>query len=135
MSRFSTSGIDELMSEIEKLDLNDEEMDGLLFAGAEEIEEAWKDSATEHDLIDTGDMIESTGHTKPKSVDGAREVDIYPLGKDRKGVRNAEKAFINHYGTSKIKATHFVDEAEENAADNVQQAMGNEYDRLVEKKG
>ena len=48
----------------------------------------------------------------PKTDGGVKYIDIYPQGKDRKGVRNAEKAFLLHYGTSKIKPTRWVDEAE-----------------------
>ena len=44
-------------------------------------------------------------------------------GKDEKGVRNAEKAFIAHYGKSGQLGTHFIDEAEANAKAKVAVAM------------
>lgn len=136
MARFDTSGLDDLIKDIGNLDLTDEETDEVLLAGAEEVKKAWCVQATAHGLKDTGDMIESIGYAKkPKSVGGVKQIDIYPQGKDRKGVRNAEKAFINNYGTSRIKATHFVDDADEMAGDLVQQAMENKYNKLLDKKG
>jgi hypothetical protein len=35
----------------------------------------------------------------------------------------AEIAFVLHYGTSKIQADHFVDDAEDRARDAAEQAM------------
>lgn len=136
MARFDTSGFDDLIKDIEMLDLTDEETDEVLLAGAEEVKKAWCVQAAVHGLKHTGDMIESIGYAKkPKTVGGVRQIDIYPQGKDRKGVRNAEKAFILHYGSSRIRATHFVDDADEMAGELVQRAMEKEYDKLLEKKG
>ena len=61
----------------------------------------------------------------PVQTDGndVKYIYVSPQGKDHKGVRNAEKAFINHYGTSKIKATHFVDDAETEASEKAVDAM------------
>lgn len=59
----------------------------------------------------TGDMAESVGIRFVKKK-GMRCAEIYPLGKDRHGVRNAEKAFILHYGRSNMKGDRFVDEAD-----------------------
>ena len=61
-------------------------------------------------------MIESIDAPGPVMDFGtALGKDIYPTGKDRKGVRNAEKAFILHYGRNgwqRIAATYWVDDAD-----------------------
>jgi hypothetical protein len=45
-------------------------------------------------------MYNSIGFGRaPRTVGDVRSIDIYPQGKDRKGVRNAEKASILHYGS------------------------------------
>ena len=48
---------------------------------------------------------------------------IYPHGRDRRKQSNAEKAFVLHYGTSRIHGDHFVDDAEQRAGDAAEQAM------------
>lgn len=81
-------------------------------------------------------MIESIGFPKkPKLVGDVRMIDIYPQGKDRKGVRNAEKAFILHYGTSKIAATHWVTDADRICDTTVVPAMQREFDKILEERG
>lgn len=87
----------------------------MLIAAAEKTKSAWRIAIERHGLIDTGDMLESVGYRAPSA--NASSVEIYPQGTDRKGVRNAEKAFILHYGTSDKKhpATRFVDDAYKDA--------------------
>jgi hypothetical protein len=138
MARFDTSGIDDLIHDIENLNLTPDEQNEILMDGAEQVKKAWKFAAAAHELKDTGDMINSIGYAgKPKDVGGVKSVDIYPQGKDRKGVRNAEKAFILHYGSSKIEATHFVDDADAlcESEFSVQEAMEDKFDEICEKKG
>lgn len=112
MARFETKGLDDLIAALEKdKAIADKAAPEMLAAGGAIIVKGWKDAITKHDLIDTGDMIKSVAPTITVT-DHVKKAEIYPQGKDRKGVRNAEKAFVNHYGTSTRKATHFVDDAE-----------------------
>ncbi len=136
MARFDTSGIDDIVEEMRRMgELTGETADAMLLAGAEEVKKAWQTSAEIHGLRDTGAMIESIGYSRtPKTIDGIRQIDIYPQGKDRKGIRNAEKAFLNHYGTSRITATHWVDDADEMSAEPVQNAMEREFEKLIGKE-
>lgn len=133
MARFDTSGIDDLIKEIDRLgDAGKEVGDEMLLAGAEEVKLSWQISAGMHGHKDTGDMVGSIGFPlKPKDVGGIRYIDIYPQGKDRKGVRNAEKAFILHYGSSSIPSSHWVDDADEEAGPRVQDAMEKVYDKFL----
>lgn len=125
MARFETRGFDELLAEMKRLgELSGEVADRMLLAGAEEVKEAWKTSAKKHGHRDTGDMIDSIDYPrKPKDAGGVRSVDIYPQGKDRKGVRNAEKAFVLNYGTKKNPGSHWVDDADAASGEPVMAAM------------
>jgi hypothetical protein len=155
MARFDTTGFDDVINGMIKLGEGiGETADKMLLAGAQEVKASWKKTAEKHKFRDTGDMINSIGYArKPKSISGIRQIDIYPQGEDRHGVRNAEKAFILHYGMSakaarkirrgKVKkfpeagipATHWVDEADADASPRVQAVMEKEYDNLLRKKG
>lgn len=135
MARFDTSGLDDVLADMKRHgELIGETADKMLMAGAEEVKKAWESAIELDDLIDTGDMLKSIGYANaPRTAADIRLIDIYPQGKDRKGVRNAEKAFINHYGTSGsggkgVEATHFVDVADELSADFVIEA----YERIWE---
>lgn len=138
MARFQMEGFDELVNELKRMgELTGETADAMLMAGAEQAKKAWKFAAAMHGIRDTGDMIDSIDYAKqPKSVAGIKQIDIYPQGKGRNGIRNAEKAFFSHYGTSRIKATHFVDDADElcDGEFSVQKAMEQEFDKLLEKE-
>ena len=68
-------------------------------------------------------MLKSIKATRPKRKDYSSSIDIYPQGKDRKGIRNADKAFILNYGCSSIPGSRWVQEANENCGDSVNAAM------------
>lgn len=139
MARFDTSGIDDIIKDLTEMgeDIGPT-ADKMLMAGAEEVKKAWKAAAEKHGLRDTGQMIDSIGYPKkPKNIDGIRSIDIYPQGKNRDGVRNAEVAFIQNYGAPhrNIKATHFVDDADKASAEPVQHAMEEIYNEFLREKG
>lgn len=132
MARFDMSGLDETIRDMRRLGQESgEAAKAMLQAGAEAVKAAWQRAAEEHGLRDTGDMIDSIGFSRnPKNIGGALSVDIYPQGKDRHGVRNAEKAFVLHYGTSKIAPTRWVDDADyysENTAVTAMQGIWDEF--------
>lgn len=157
MARFSTDGFNDVINDLAALDLSDDELDEVLLAGAEEDKKAWKMAAAMHNLKDSGDMIDSIGFSKkPTKINGIRSIDIYPQGKDSKGIKNVEKAFYLHYGTMSqasierdqkklrnnkkyknpgIPTTHWVDDADELAAPLVHHAMEEKYDEFVRKRG
>lgn len=137
MARFNTTGIDSLIKEMEALgELAGETADEMLQAGAEQVKQAWKASAVKHGHVDTGDMVKSIGFSrKPKTANDVKSIDIYPQGKDKKGVRNAEKAFVLHYGTSQMRGTQWVDEADEQAGEPATAAMEAVWDEAMRKRG
>ena len=125
MARFDVSGLDETIEEMKRLgQMTGRTADAMLMAGAEEVRKAWRQSAEEHRHRDTGDMIASIGFArKPKEIGSIRTIDIYPQGKDKRNIRNAEKAFILHYGTTKIRGSRWVDDADKISEQTVVPAM------------
>ena len=114
MARFDTSGLDAVLEEMKREgEIAGPAADAMLLAGAEQVKLAWQRSAEEHGHRDTGAMIASIGYDRqPKTAGDVRSIDIYTQGKDKKGVRNAEKAFVLHYGTSKMPGSGWVDDAD-----------------------
>lgn len=137
MARFETSGLDNMISEMQRLGQDMGEVaKRMVDAAVEEIKDAWKDSAEKHGHRDTGAMIDSVGYPNPVyKVGDALARDVYPQGKDGRGTRNAEKAFILNYGTSKIKPSHWVDEADENAEPLVEEKLLNIWDEHLNAAG
>lgn len=132
MAQFSTDGIDQIAAEMAWMgEAAGETADQMLLAGAEEVKRAWKETAERHGYRETGDMIESIRADKaPKSdANDVRRINVYPRGEDRKGVRNAEKAYVLHYGTSKIHGSHWVDEADQDAGSMVQDVFEKIWDK------
>ena len=125
MARLEMDGFDELLAEMKRMgELSGEVADKMLMAGAEEVKKAWRQSAKRVPHRVSGDLIESIDYArKPKTAGDIRTIDIYPQGKDRKGVRNAEKAFILNYGTKTRTASHWVDDADKASGEPVMQAI------------
>ena len=65
----------------------------------------------------TGDLTASIKVSAVKERNGGKYVDIAPTGKDRHGVRNAEKGFVLNYGRSNMPARPWFTAANEKAAD------------------
>ena len=134
MARFEMEGFDELLADMKRQgELVGEVADRMLMAGAEEVKKAWRQSAERVPHRVSGDLINSIDYTrKPKTAGDIRTIDIYPQGKDRKGVRNAEKAFILNYGTKTRTASHWVDDADRASGEPVMQAMTEIWEKHLE---
>lgn len=137
MARFDTTGIQEIISDMERRcqDVGPvaEEM---VNAAVEEIKLAWQASAEEHGHRDTGALIDSIGFGPgPVRAGNILMRDVYPQGKDSKGVRNAEKAFILHYGCKRFPGSYWVDDADEKSAAPVQARIEAIWDRFLASGG
>lgn len=130
------SGLNAVIDEMRRLEEDTgPTAERMIMAGAEEVKKAWRRSAEEHNHRDTGDMIESIGYPrKPESIGGALSIDIYPQGTDHKGVRNAQKAFILHYGTSKRPGSRWVDDADRYSKDTAVPEMKRIWDEYIQNK-
>lgn len=125
MARFSVSGLKDFSDRLKAAGDGSEQMSrDMLAAGAKVLVSTWKDVIQRRGLVDQKDMINSVKAKKPAyGKDDELAVEVYPLGVDEKYVRNAEKAFLHHYGYKSVDATHFVDEIEKEAAPLIEAAM------------
>ena len=126
MARIDTTGADAVIKQLYKAGQQSGPVaEAMVQAGAVKVREAWRASAERHGHRDTGAMIASISFPASPSNDGGIvSQTIAPKGKDSKGVRNGEKAFVLNYGTSRIRGSHWVQEAEQEAAPAVAEAMG-----------
>lgn len=130
MANLKWQGLDEVFKEMQRAEETTGEIaQQMLEAGGKKCVEAWHTAIKSHGHGGkgksgraTGEMAESVG-VKFVKKNGMRCAEIYPLGKDSHGVRNAEKAFILHYGRSNMQGDHFVDDANEIAEQEAVPAM------------
>lgn len=124
MARMEFSGVEEVMNQLfaesERLERKATEMLG---EAGQVVVKAWQDAIEDHGHVDTGDMKNSVRASAVKKTGEAYTSSIYPHGRDRKKQSNAEKAFVLHYGTSRIRGDHFVNDAEERASEAAERAM------------
>ena len=150
MARFRTDGIDAIIQQMKDLqELSGDVANEMLMAGAEEAKKAWIKSAEMHGLRLTSQMINAIGYAgKPSDIKGIKSIDVYPIGKSnytespdgkrikrKKPVRLAEIAFILHYGSSKIRQTHWVDDADELSEEPVTRVMTEIWEDFLKEKG
>ena len=130
MARMEFSGVEEVMNQLfaesERLERKATEMLG---EAGQVVVKAWQDAIEDHGHVDTGDMKNSVRASAVKKTGEAYTSSIYPHGRDRKKQSNAEKAFVLHYGTSRIRGDHFVDDAEERASEAAERAMAEIWTR------
>ncbi len=137
MAKLMFSGLDDIAGELSRMGEDaDKVADKMLRAGAGEMAKRWRKSIDEAGLVKTGAMKNSVAPAKGAMGNaGMKYIEIYPRGTDKggghkgKGVRNAAKAFFNHYGTSRIPATRFVDQAEESGEEMAVRAMQAIWDK------
>lgn len=161
MARFNTDGLENLIRDMERsAAATSEIVEEMLFAGAEEVKGAWQDSIKKHNIRDTGNMLESVDFPrKVTKIGSVRSVDIYPQGYASKNytdkrtgktytrytkIRNAERAFIIHYGVHKksgrkslagykVQPTWFVDDADEASGPRVERRLIPMWDQHLKK--
>ena len=138
MAKMSSSGLDEIFKQMYDMgEMMGEVADRMLYAGAEEVRKAWRKVANDLNYKDTGRMIESIDYAKGKSgkASDVKAVAIYPQGVNHKNVRNAEIAYILHYGTSKRPGSYWVDTAEALAAPEVERVVTEIWGEELRKRG
>lgn len=109
-------------------------------AGAHAAETRMAENTKARRHVRTGDMLESIGENEYRETLGGGSVDVYPQGDDRKGVRNATKAYVINYGrgrkitkrkTANRTGDKFITGDEAKTEQAVVGAMQAESDRLI----
>lgn len=132
MANITITGLDELIRDMDEMrEAVTEMMEETINEGEKILVLSWKTAIKKYGHIDTKAMIGSVGPNK--STRGKYRTEVYPQGKDQKKVRNAEKAYINHYGKSSKKGTHFVDEVERDAELKIEASELKIYDSYLAK--
>ena len=125
MANYSVAGFDDL----ERMLLNESDKakeiaPKMIKAGANVLISAEKQQIENLKIVDTGELKNSIKATKPKVKGGTHVIEVYPHGKDSKGTRNAEKAFITEYGNSATPSRPWFSTAHEKSENDVHNAMG-----------
>lgn len=139
MASLEMSGISEFAEVLEKIGQSDNEelVEDMLTAGADIAVDEWKKGIASAVRTDrsTGETAAHVKAAKTKRSAGSSEKEISPQGKDKRGVRYAEKAYILNYGKSGQAATHFLENAEKTAEPLITDAMQNVLNEYLEKEG
>ena len=111
--------------------------DEMLLAGAEEMKKAWVGAINLFGHVDNKTMRDNVKPTKIKTLGNhEKSIFVYPQGSDRnnqkKPRRNAEKAFVLHYGRSNMDGSHFVAKAETDGEPKALAAMEARWDQFLE---
>ena len=137
--RCDVDGLDDLIKSISSM-ADEDITDELLDAGAGELEDEWKQEITRRGYVATGAMRDNVARKKnPKK----KNVEVYPAGKDKNGVKNATKAYVLHHGRKSnpktgggaIKATYFVNDIQEKGGARAHAAMQQVLDKKLKEKG
>lgn len=138
--RIETTGIDEVLDHMARTQqLTGETAKVMLIAGGNVFQKWWIIEAMQHGHKRSGDMVKSIGFSKAKDKGSGLQVDIYPQGKGRKGVRNSVKAFVLHHGRNglkdgkgKIDGDEWVKDVVLDATDDSNAAMANVWGKFIE---
>lgn len=120
MATIYFTGADDLEKALKALgDRSDEALDLLIGEMISETTDAWKEAGSRAGFDPpgksgkgTGEMMASIGPGEIRTTASGRYTEVYPQGKNSRGIRNAEIAFYQNYGTSRVKPTYWVDKAE-----------------------
>lgn len=126
MAKFNTSGIEDIEKMFTQRDIaTSKAIPAMVQAGGEVLVRAQKAEAEAmfRGNRSTGDLAGSIKATKVQGNDEEKYVEVYPHGKDRHGVSNATKGFVQQYGRSNMPARPWMSAANEKATDDVQAAM------------
>ena len=151
MAKFSFNGMDEISASFEDMaQLTDEERMSVIMPGAQVLVERQRGKIQSVFKQRTGALADSIT-IREKSDDYGAYANIFLKGKHpgsstgkRRGKRrsngkysgtNAEVGYILEYGSPRIAATHWMENANEEAAAEVASAQQEAWNELMQKKG
>lgn len=101
MAKFNVVGLDDVQEAMLRQDaIVEEAVPEMLKAGGAVMQKAQQEEIKTrfNSRRSTGALLASIKVSAVKEIDGGKRVEIYPNGKDKHGVRNAEKGFVLNYG-------------------------------------
>ena len=110
MAKFNVVGLDDVQEAMLRQDaIVEEAVPEMLKAGGAVMQKAQQEEIKTrfNSRRSTGALLASIKVSAVKEIDGGKRVEIYPNGKDKHGVRNAEKGFVLNYGRSNMPARAF----------------------------
>lgn len=134
MAKLEFAGLDGIIEELNKR----QQRTGstarqMVRKGAAVMADYRRQEAERRDIRDSGAMIRGIKPGARIEEDmGALKLPVYSQGKDEKGVRNAEKEYLEHYGYKDRKASHWIDSAEEKGEGPATDAMVKVWDESME---
>lgn len=133
MARLELEGLDETVEAMKRMgELTGQAANAMLMAGAAWIAQGIEKAARREGHKRSGDLIESIGYSaSPKYVLDVPTIEVYARGKDREGVSNMDKAFVNNFGTTKLDETRFWEEGETEAEPDAVSGMTDVWDEFV----
>ena len=132
MAKFNVVGFDDVEKAlIARGEAVTPAVDAMLQAGAEVLVEAQKAESKAMGVYDTGDFHNSIKATPIKENADGRYLDVYPQGKDRKGVRNATKGFVAEYGKKNVPARPWLSSANEKCSSKLHEAMRAKWSEVM----
>ena len=72
---------------------------------------------------------------KSRAGDSSRKYAKHGRNPSTKAIKNEELAYLLEYGTPRIAATHWMENANEEIADQIQDTIDAEFTKLLQKKG
>ena len=96
MAKISVNGFDLVENQLERM--GRPMIRKIVEAGAAAAEKVMAEETKARKHIRTRDMLDAIGMNEYREWLGGGSVDVYPQGNDRKGVRNATKAYVINYG-------------------------------------
>lgn len=133
MAKLTATGFEELEAAmLRRSQAAEKAIPAMLKAGGEVMKQAFQAETKKLDSTgrSTGDLTASIKVSAVKERDGARFVEVAPTGKDRHGVRNAEKGFVLNYGRSNMQARPWFTRTVEATSDKAMEAMRREWEAM-----
>lgn len=151
MAKFSFNGMDEISASFDQIaNLTDEDKMSVILRGAQMLLQRQQEKITSVFKQWTGALAKSLTIQERSDDDGVFAY-IFPKGKHpgsstgkrmKKGRSsgkysgsNAEVAYILEYGSPRIAATHWLENANEESADELADTMQSAWDDLLTEKG
>lgn len=130
MARCSYNGFEILENDLSRM--SRESVKRIVTAGAQKAVDRMRQNTEKAGHVRSGDMLQSIAMTEYQDWMGGGKREVYPLGTDHRGVRNATKAYVLNYGRGKRRGDKFITGNESADESEIRAAMRAESDRIID---